>query len=162
MNNSTRYIWMSVAALCVWSLVWAQESRSTPPMAVLQTNWDGSLEWVLRTNAPVRTNREYLSPSETARVYVSLLDAHMAAVSYQWVVTPESRRRYEEYVDRLIQATWTAPMSDQERHAAELRERELRQTLEDRDRAIATLQATRVRLTNEIARLNRELERKQK
>lgn len=163
MNRDIPILGAVLTALAVGGAVtWSQSPTNAPAMAVIQTNWDGTISWVVRTNVVMRTNTEFLSPSETARVYVSLLDAHMAAVQYQWVVKPESQRRYEEYVDRLVQATAVAPMSDAERHAAELRERELREAIRVRDVEIAGLKAYRVRLTNEIARLKREIERREK
>lgn len=154
-------LWLSAA--CAIAQAPTNPAPSAPKaVAVLQTNWEGGVEWVIRTNHVARANTEFLTPQQTARVFVSLLDAHMVAVQYQWVTPPESRARYHELVERLIQTTLYAPMSDQERHAAELRERELLEAIRIRDVEIAGLKAARVRLTNEVARLKRELERREK
>jgi len=143
-------------------LVAAQTPPGRPALARLTTNAVGELEWIVPTNAPVAPapvvpppRSGFLSPGETSRVLVSLLDAHMAAAEHGWTPREVAADRFRELETKLVEVLVYAPLSDLERETMTAEARLLRETVSDQAKVIRDLGAERTRLLVEIERLRR-------
>lgn len=151
--NTKPLILSLILAVCTF----AQAPVSGPKLAVLTTNEVGELVYVPKTNAPTppttTLSSPFLTPAESSKALVSLLDSHMEAVRRGWTNPEESASQYRWLEQRLIEVIFYAPMSDMERELARIEERRLREEIRLRDVTIANLRSDRIRLQVEIQRL---------
>lgn len=143
-------------------LAYAQFPPGRPALAQLTTNASGALEWIVPTNAPVapaavvpQPRSGFLSPGETSRVLVSLLDAHMAAAEHGWTPREVAADRFRELETKLVEVLVYAPLSDLERETMTSEARLLRETVADQAQVIRQMESDQTRMRVEIERLRR-------
>lgn len=149
----------AVAALAVSVSV-----TPAPPsnLLVLTTNEFGAVAYVVRTNAPAGATNwalpsAFLSPEAAARVYTSMLDAHMEAVRRGWVEADTAAGQYRWLEDRLLLVCLHTPMSDWERELARAQERQLRSRIADLEQQLRVAAEEAKARAAEIAALNDRL-----